>query len=377
MQQGDRQERLIPHLPDTFGEGLRLDDLCDGKLLCALAISVDPSLASGRPGLAVPERIAFFQRFCRQLGVPNVQIVACPNVWPRPPRNPGALLACLGELGRILAERPEYDAPKMPAGVAVAATAASSTEQPVVDRAAVQQAQYEAAVAAMVPTRKDETAAEECRRLRGEADKLGEDPLAELVLAPTRDEEEAEDEPEPDEAEAAEPPGNAAVPERHTSQIYCPPEGYERPEFRADAMPMLHGHLYKLSPASFTRKRWDRRFFIIRDMHIHWWKSKADGATREAAAPDGGPLCKGTINLLSDPVELGFSSSSTTIFYLLPEAGKWGGEETTATKKRKRRVFAFDAKDSEYDREEWARAIHAHLEKVKHLKLPTLESFFQ
>eukprot|EP00415_Alexandrium_ostenfeldii_P005120 UN5120 len=118
--------------------------------------------------------------------------------------------------------------------------------------------------------------------------------------------------------------------------------------------------------------KWDKRFFVVRDMHIHWWKTKEDASAPEAAVADGGPLCKGTISLLTNPVQLEFDSGSTTKFYLKTMPGK---KEAEKANKYDNRVFSFDAVDSEYDREEWARVIHAHLEKTT--KFEDLLSFLE
>merc|ERR1712050_138502 len=39
---------------------------------------------------------------------------------------------------------------------------------------------------------------------------------------------------------------------------------------------VLKGYLMKKSPAKFRLSSWDKRFFVVRAMHVLWWKTEKD-----------------------------------------------------------------------------------------------------
>eukprot|EP00929_Paragymnodinium_shiwhaense_P010418 TRINITY_DN11504_c0_g2_i1.p1 TRINITY_DN11504_c0_g2~~TRINITY_DN11504_c0_g2_i1.p1 ORF type:complete len:461 (-),score=97.63 TRINITY_DN11504_c0_g2_i1:111-1493(-) len=114
----DRMESVREYVPEDFEKDQekyrKIDAFCDGRALVAFSFAAAPELAEGRVGLAVFPKIAFFQRFCRELGVPEAHLCNAPDLWPRPAKRPKRLLRCLLEVAAELrAEDPSL--PKLQA----------------------------------------------------------------------------------------------------------------------------------------------------------------------------------------------------------------------------------------------------------------------
>lgn len=385
LQQGDTQEKVIPLLPDTFGcdEALKLDDLCDAKLLCALAISSSPSLAQGPVGMTVPARITFFATFCQKLGVPAAKIVKPEHIWPKPAKNPGLLTACLGEVATLLAAS-ESKAPKLDPDVAAEAAGTAATTEEAAKKAAedARLAEFKAQIDAMAPAAKGETATEEVRKAKaGEEEDLPSNdvpPSTSFVLTAKDDDATVELAVVPTHGEEGEGGDGEAVESQEAMETtkYEPPSDSVGSTFKADALPTMKGYLHKQTGSSMFRfTKYDRRYFILRDMHIHWWKTEDEANAPAASAPDGGPNCKGTISLLADPAEIELESGSPTKFSLRPKSGHWGGKTSAGSKaKDSTKVYAFDTAETEHTREEWVEAIYVHVAKAEQLKSPELQS---
>jgi len=132
--------------------------------------------------------------------------------------------------------------------------------------------------------------------------------------------------------------------------------------FDASALPMIKGKMWKKSPSSWRLTSYDRRYFIVRDMHIFWWASKKDAAQVESRAKDGGPLLKGSVNLVLDACQIECDSSDPNRFYLRPR-GNWSqGKYGDQTGGRTQREFGFDCSNSEHPRSEWLKVIYEHIE---------------
>merc|ERR1740130_2566458 len=71
-----------------------------------------------------------------------------------------------------------------------------------------------------------------------------------------------------------------------------------------NALPRLQGQLWKKSPAKLRLTGYDWRYFVVRNMHIFWWKTADEAAMPEAAGPVGGPLCHGYVNLFANACEV-------------------------------------------------------------------------
>jgi len=100
----DRATKIKALLPKECPRGVPrdIDDVCDGKLFCALAYSVNPTaFKSVRP--AVRGRLAQFQGFCRDQGLSDTELICPPDVWPLPAKYPGIISECLESLAKQLA----------------------------------------------------------------------------------------------------------------------------------------------------------------------------------------------------------------------------------------------------------------------------------
>jgi len=390
LREAASSERVAGLLPEDFSDAAStLDELCDGKLLCCFAFSAEPSLAKGSIGFKVEERLAFFQAFCRNLGIPDVNIFSPTDLWPKPAKNPKALFACLGVVAAALAERPGCEAPNLDdvqlSTEATAAAVAKAIAKPKDEAAEAMAAQ----LAAMAPRKQCENAFDECRRLRAEG--AGGNTVLSLVnareevsrcvsLAKSYDEHPDDSDGEgkgeeegrldgsngedkgKEEAPVAAGEGHGesketALPAAALSSFaYIPPE--DAPDFHTDALPVLQGHLKKRSTGqkrwaianALRLGGWDQRFFILRDMHLLWWEKKKHAASPDASRADGGAKCRGVINFVDAPVQLEVLKANEFQFLLCP------GEGNPAN-----RVYEYDASESEHNRAQWMESLHAHL----------------
>lgn len=456
MGQPDTAKQVAGLVPETFeATGVRkLDQLCNGQILCAFAVSMEPKLAQGRMGLAVFARLAYFQRFCRRLGVPDTDLFSAPDIWPLPSKRPQKLVNCLLATAGALAARKKNRAPRL-AGVPPASWADSDSESEdegwqedpknsagrrleVLSEKSMAEKEKEMRTdemtklasakpqwnkPALMPLAEDNSKDEEPETSSGaesvEVERRinPEDGFAytleELLenlegyytdaeirdywakeckpMVPPKDvegpKEKQDKPPESDEkqeetpatigekpADEGEKPsaGDSATRLSQESTVsnenflYKPAQDApDLDDFESDALPVFQGYLWKKSPSSFRFKAYDWRFVIIRDMHLFWWKSKEDAAKRESRQADGGPYCKGIINLICNPVEIELQKSNKSKFTLRPR-GKWAKGTFTATSEK--RIFVFDTKNSEYTTEQWLEALFIHIEHARRIQ---------
>jgi len=174
----------------------------------------------------------------------------------------------------------------------------------------------------------------------------------------------------PDEKPAAVPP-EVSTTVRYSSAEARPPSP------QADGLPVLKGHLWKKSPSKWRLSSYDWRFFVVREMQMLWWRSEEEASTPGAAAADGGPLCKGSINFLEDQIAIEVEESNDTTFTLGPASGEWADRTLENCRPSRRRdtlkdmfrdkahratrIFTFDASSSENDRCQWMDGISKHI----------------
>lgn len=128
-------------------------------------------------------------------------------------------------------------------------------------------------------------------------------------------------------------------------------------------LPRLRGFLWKRRPAKHWTRDYDWRFFVLRNMQLLWWKNEEDASSLEATAPDGGPLCKGSISLVANSCSVDLDKDKATTFSLLPGEDGWT-HGRLAMEDDKKRVFKLKVdKNSVLSREQWATSLMAHLEK--------------
>merc|ERR1711937_561076 len=119
------------------------------------------------------------------------------------------------------------------------------------------------------------------------------------------------------------------------------------------------GHLRKKSrPANAASccalsnlSRYQQRYFVLRRMHLFWWKSKMNFLKGEE--------CRGCLNLLVHHAGCKVDDGHASRFVLHPRNGIWnmpssfnGGSD---------RDFILDCRGSEHSREKWLTALEAHL----------------
>jgi len=106
-----RQVRGLLPLGGLDAEKLCVQDLSDGRLLCALVISVRPDVLPKANAVALG-RLAQFLKACAALGVKQVSLFTPPDLLPEP-SNPPAVLRCLQALAAALEASQSWTGPKL------------------------------------------------------------------------------------------------------------------------------------------------------------------------------------------------------------------------------------------------------------------------
>jgi len=138
----------------------------------------------------------------------------------------------------------------------------------------------------------------------------------------------------------------------------------------------LSGHLWKKSAGMLRLSPWDRRYVVVKEMRIYWFKTEADCPSVAKMPRDGGPSCKGLIDVSTDPVHLD-SNEEPTLFTICPAAGKWNQETVDSRMASKGRIgtlgdsvkdYTFDCTDSEFSRWHWVALISQHIKNADRVR---------
>jgi len=107
------KRRIRSLLPDPFSANLDPSDLSDGKLLCALLLSLKSEVLP-KIGSSPLARLAQVTKICKELGIRDANLFTPPDVLPPPPSNPNALRRCLLQLSDLASGWEQWDGPHMP-----------------------------------------------------------------------------------------------------------------------------------------------------------------------------------------------------------------------------------------------------------------------
>lgn len=159
-------------------------------------------------------------------------------------------------------------------------------------------------------------------------------------------------------------PTNASNPTARSRRwLYGRKPNDKKPKERATkATPLteLRGHLWKKSPNLMRLRPYEKRFFVLRDMQLLWWKNQHDA--EEDGLQSTGPLVKGFINMMAGPVQAQALLGNDTTFHLKPRQGNW--VPGSIAKGDAAREFTLDATDSEHSRETWVECIREHISRT-------------
>jgi len=125
-------------------------------------------------------------------------------------------------------------------------------------------------------------------------------------------------------------------------------------------LPRLKGWLYKSRPEGKHTKKFNKRYVILRNMHLYWWKCQAEADQPEASAPDGGPKCKGFLSVAATPCTVELDTSNSAVFVLRPATSGWK-KGRMAKEESQLRAFTFDTTNTDMSRETWVTAIQQHI----------------
>jgi len=139
-------------------------------------------------------------------------------------------------------------------------------------------------------------------------------------------------------------------------------------------LPRLKGFLAKSRPKATWTRAFDTRFFILRNMHLYWWKTKDEAESAEARAPDGGPKCRGYISLAAACCTVTAVQAQPTQFLLTPSASGWAKGRM---EEEKTREFTFDTKGGTISRDEWVKSMAAHIKQAEAGKCTRLNDMVQ
>jgi len=109
-------QSLLPIGPDEKLKAVHLqpEHLSDGKLLCAMCMSVEPK-SIGKPNPVQLGRISQFLQVCTEKNMHNSDLFTPPDLMPAPPKNPDLVLRCLVSYTNIVHAMPTWTGPKVSA----------------------------------------------------------------------------------------------------------------------------------------------------------------------------------------------------------------------------------------------------------------------
>lgn len=302
---GKSEESLRRVLLDNFETECPIAEanLSDGRILCALLIALRPNLGL-EPHSSELGRLGQVQRIARDLGLRDSDLFSSADLFPGPPQNPLNVLAFLFTLAGFAKNFADWDGPQLE----VARPADTGVEPEndhdhavleVIDEAGKRRSQ--------VPLRPSRVGLE-----------VG---LEELV--PPQEEAEGE-------------------------KVYVAPAKTQSLDL--NSLPLLRGHLWKRSPDARKLYKYQWRYFIVKDMHILWWRHEDDQIRGQEA--------RGCLNLLVHLTAISTERNSQR-FVLRPAKGKWVKPESFT--KGEEREFFFDCTGSEHHRASWLEVLAAHI----------------
>lgn len=119
----------------------------------------------------------------------------------------------------------------------------------------------------------------------------------------------------------------------------------------------IQGHLWKKSPNVMAFRKYQRRYFRVKNAKIHWWASK-DDMLKKKTKP------RGCLDLKANPAD--FVPDGSIRFTLQPKDGKWSSG-SSFTGQASGRKFYLDSSDSEYSASEWAARMKEHIDYAQSL----------
>jgi len=111
-------------------------------------------------------------------------------------------------------------------------------------------------------------------------------------------------------------------------------------------------------------------------MHIYWWTTAAAAQAPEAAAPDGGPLCKGYLSLAATQCTLERAKDDEKQFIVKPNDAGWVKGRMGMQQENQTRVFTFEIIEPDF-REKWFTAIQKHIDQAAKGKSTRLDTMVQ
>lgn len=118
-------------------------------------------------------------------------------------------------------------------------------------------------------------------------------------------------------------------------------------------LPVYRGKLTKKSPATLRRILGlgvhQERHVVLKDGHLAWWAGEPTGEAR------------GCLNFIFHRAEVVTDDLTSTSFYIRPRDPE-GWAQTVSFSGDAKRDFLFDAKGSDFTRDEWMRTIRRHIE---------------
>eukprot|EP00403_Amphidinium_massartii_P021865 CAMPEP_0178399740 /NCGR_PEP_ID=MMETSP0689_2-20121128/15432_1 /TAXON_ID=160604 /ORGANISM="Amphidinium massartii, Strain CS-259" /LENGTH=565 /DNA_ID=CAMNT_0020020519 /DNA_START=67 /DNA_END=1765 /DNA_ORIENTATION=+ len=155
------------------------------------------------------------------------------------------------------------------------------------------------------------------------------------------------------------------------SYVYVPPSDLPDLELQDEMPPPpLEGHLWKRSPNWLKLYKFQYRYIAIRDFHLVWWKRADDAAGFQGPGAEVGPLCRGSLNLQLQDVELSVDPVAEDVFELKPKDCWMAGASSDSDPTR---VYIFSAEGSEHSRSRWMEVLQAHIDRGRraHLAVTT------
>jgi hypothetical protein len=146
-----------------------------------------------------------------------------------------------------------------------------------------------------------------------------------------------------------------------------------------EAIPRMQGYLMKSRPAGkqgMFQRAFDKRWILLRNMHIYWWKTRTEAQAPEAAAPDGGPQCKGYLSLAATQCIVETDPENEKWFIVRPSDTGWLKGRMEQEEHMQMRVFTFEIIEPE-KRDVWVAAVQRHIDQAAKGKSTRLDTMVQ
>eukprot|EP00397_Hematodinium_sp_SG-2012_P018578 GEMP01019039.1.p1 GENE.GEMP01019039.1~~GEMP01019039.1.p1 ORF type:complete len:492 (+),score=101.19 GEMP01019039.1:187-1662(+) len=125
-------------------------------------------------------------------------------------------------------------------------------------------------------------------------------------------------------------------------------------------LPSIKGYLHKKSPSKRQLYRYQRRYCVLKNLHLAWWESERDMVKKQEA--------KGSVSFVFHECVVVVDTDDDAKFALAPRDGRW--ENPSSFTGGGKRVFAFDCSEKGgRTRDAWLEVLSLHILAARKVRL--------